>query len=300
MDLLAEPEAPAAVARLGDLGVAAALHPVLEPDPDLVAAAALGSAETGANPALAALAALCCADPEGAAAFVGGLGLERPATATRVLRAADGAPDLAHALREPLRPSALHALLTPEPPETLALALGLGAPGEPVLRFLADLRDGAAGDRRRRPARRRRARVARDRRCAGGDAQAQARRRGLGTRRGAGDRARARPAHAVSAQADAIEVDLPARTGALLDPQRRRQPRRLSTLNLGVLTDDDPELVSAQPALLSERAGLDPAARRDGLAGARRRARVAGTGRRGPAATATPARAPSSGVWTAT
>ncbi len=57
-----------------------------------------------------------------------------------MLRAADQAAGLAHALREPLRPSALHALLTPEPPETLALALGLGAPGEPVTRFVADLR----------------------------------------------------------------------------------------------------------------------------------------------------------------
>jgi hypothetical protein len=50
---------------------------------------------------------------------------------------------LAEALHGGLRPSELHALLTPEPPEALALALALGAAGGPVLRYLSDLRGAA-------------------------------------------------------------------------------------------------------------------------------------------------------------
>ena len=45
MDLLAEPEAPTGVARLRELGIAAALHPALDPDPELVASAALGAVD---------------------------------------------------------------------------------------------------------------------------------------------------------------------------------------------------------------------------------------------------------------
>ncbi len=64
----------------------------------------------------------------------------------------------------------------------------------------------------------------------------------------------------MSAQADAIELDLPA--ARVLFSTRNGGVSRgaYSTLNLGVLTDDDPELVSRNRALLSERAGLDPEA----------------------------------------
>jgi len=139
MDLLGEHGAPSAVGRLRDLGLAGALHPALDADPDRVAGAVLGSTETGADPSAAALAALCSRAPSELEGFVSGLslsGVRRDA----VLRAARRAPELAEELRGDLRASDIRALLDPEPPEALALALGLGAPGEPVLRFLSDLR----------------------------------------------------------------------------------------------------------------------------------------------------------------
>ena len=61
LDLLAEGEAPAAVELLRGLGLDVALHPDLHADAELVASAKLGAVETGADPALAALAALCVA-----------------------------------------------------------------------------------------------------------------------------------------------------------------------------------------------------------------------------------------------
>ena len=138
MDLLREHQAPAAVARLTDLGVDRALHPALRADPELAAAAQLGCAETGADPGLAALAALVSADPDGTAGWLEDLQLlasERDA----VLRAARRAPLLQGELRPDSRPSEIHDLLAGEPPEALALALALGAPAAPVLRWVADL-----------------------------------------------------------------------------------------------------------------------------------------------------------------
>jgi tRNA nucleotidyltransferase (CCA-adding enzyme) len=137
--LLAEPEAPLAVERLREMGVAHALDPTLRPDAEVVAAAALGSMEVGADRALAGLAAMTCADPSGARGLVERLDLGA-ASRDAVLRAARRGPALARELREALRPSQLHGLLMPEPPEALALALALGAPGGPVTRFIADLR----------------------------------------------------------------------------------------------------------------------------------------------------------------
>ena len=137
MDLLGEEEAPSAVERLGRLEIGTALDPAVRPDGELVASVRVASTETGADPALSALAALCS---DGATDLVERLAL--PAgQRDRVVRAAQGARALAAALASPLRPSELHDLLVAEPPEALALALAFGAPGEPVLSFVSGLRD---------------------------------------------------------------------------------------------------------------------------------------------------------------
>ncbi|MDP9135422.1 MAG: hypothetical protein M3N56_11425 [Actinomycetota bacterium] len=177
IDLLAEDEAPRAVELLHDLGLDRALHPALHGDPELVASAKLGAAETGADPALAALAALVAAttpqtvergrlgdrEParpsgdDGAIRPAGDDGadaadeappldvwIDRLGLASRardaVLRAASEAPGLVDDLRGELRPSQLRERLDGEPPETLALALALGAPAEPILDFVSRLR----------------------------------------------------------------------------------------------------------------------------------------------------------------
>ena len=139
LDLLAEPEAPAAVEGLRSLGLDRALHPDLDADPVLVASAALGSGETGADRTLAALAALCAAHPDALAGWLDELQLSAPAR-DAVLRAARAAPGIAAELRGEERASRIHALLRDEPPEALALALALGAPPAPILRFVSELR----------------------------------------------------------------------------------------------------------------------------------------------------------------
>jgi tRNA nucleotidyltransferase (CCA-adding enzyme) len=139
MDLLAVHEAPAAVERLRDLGIDRALDPALDPDPELVASASLGAVAIGADRGLAALAALIAAAPEPLEQWVGGLGLEARER-DGVLRAASRAPEIVQALRERDHvASELLGLLGGEPPETLALALALGAPSEPILRWVTDL-----------------------------------------------------------------------------------------------------------------------------------------------------------------
>ncbi len=139
MDMLAEHEAPAAVERMRDLGLARALDPELDPDPELVASASLGATAIGADRALAALAALCASAPAGLDDWLENLQLEA-AQRDAVARAALGAPDLVRELRERERiPSELRDLLGGEPPEALALALALGAPSEPILRWVTEL-----------------------------------------------------------------------------------------------------------------------------------------------------------------
>jgi tRNA nucleotidyltransferase (CCA-adding enzyme) len=136
LDLLAEHAAPRGVARLMELGLLEALGGDLKGDPELIASAKLGAGETVANPALTALAAL--AGPEPDADWVESLGL-RADERDAVVRAARKAPQLATTVRADMPDSAIHALLHCEHPETLALTLAYGAPGGPILRYLADL-----------------------------------------------------------------------------------------------------------------------------------------------------------------
>ena len=136
LDLLGEHAAPRGVARLVELGLLESLGGDLNPDSDLVASAKLGAGETAAEPGLTALAAL--ASPEPDKDWVESLGL-RADERDAVVRAARKAPQLARAVRPDLPDSAIHALLHCEHPETLALTLAYGAPGGPILRYLADL-----------------------------------------------------------------------------------------------------------------------------------------------------------------
>lgn len=139
MDLLAEPQAPRGVDRMRDLGLDRALHESLDPDPELVASASLGALAIGADRALAALAALCASAPEELDLWVAGLHLEAR-DRDAVSRAARVADRIASELRAHVHtPSELQALLGGEEPEALALALAMGAPSEPVLRWATEL-----------------------------------------------------------------------------------------------------------------------------------------------------------------
>jgi tRNA nucleotidyltransferase (CCA-adding enzyme) len=140
MDLLAEEEAPAALGRVRELGLDRAVNPALAADQELAARAAAGSSETGADPALSALAALVSRSPAELEPWLDGLGLGR-SERERVIAAARQGPVLARALTDRLPSSALHALLRHEQPEAMAVALAYGAPAEPIRRFLAELRD---------------------------------------------------------------------------------------------------------------------------------------------------------------
>jgi tRNA nucleotidyltransferase (CCA-adding enzyme) len=136
---LEEPEAPTAVRRLKELEIDRALHPALAPDPELVASAALGAVTLGANRVTAGLAAMVVEDPQELDLWVAELPLEAR-DRDAVSRAARVAPRLCEALREREHtPSELRALLGSEPSEALALALALGAPPEPVLRWATEL-----------------------------------------------------------------------------------------------------------------------------------------------------------------
>jgi tRNA nucleotidyltransferase (CCA-adding enzyme) len=139
MDLLREVDAPSGIERMRDLEIHSALNPELEPDPELVASAALGAAAIGADRGIAALAALIEEAPEKLDLWLGDLHLlagERDAAA----RAARVGPRIAMALREREHsPSELRALLGQEPLEALALALALRAPSEPILRWVSEL-----------------------------------------------------------------------------------------------------------------------------------------------------------------
>ena len=119
MDLLGELDAPAAIKRMRDLEIHTALHPELDPDPELVASASLGAAAIGADRGIAALAALIEETPEKLDLWLADLHLpaeERDAAA----RAARVAPRIATALREREHsPSELRGLLGGSRPRLL-------------------------------------------------------------------------------------------------------------------------------------------------------------------------------------
>lgn len=139
LDLLAEPEAPSALARMRELKLDCALHPAWRVLPERAASAMLACGETGAEPALASLAALMVPDAEALHPLLDRLALTR-GERDRVARAAELGGHLAHRLRAGMAASEIHALLHGEPLETLAVALAWGAPGEPVLRYLTEIR----------------------------------------------------------------------------------------------------------------------------------------------------------------
>jgi tRNA nucleotidyltransferase (CCA-adding enzyme) len=137
--ILEETEAPGAVKRLKGLDIHTALHPALDPDPEEVASAALGAVTLGANRVTSELAAMVVSDPQELDLWVSELPLEAR-DRDAVSRAARLAPRLSAALREREHtPSELRALLGSEPTEALALALALGAPAEPVIRWATSL-----------------------------------------------------------------------------------------------------------------------------------------------------------------
>jgi tRNA nucleotidyltransferase (CCA-adding enzyme) len=140
MALLEEHDVGRAIERLRELEIHSALHPELDPDPELVASAALGAAAIGADRGVTALAALVESAPEDLDLWLADLHLlahERDAAS----RAARVAPRIAMALRgREHSPSELRELLGREPLEALALALALRAPSDPILRWVTDLR----------------------------------------------------------------------------------------------------------------------------------------------------------------
>jgi tRNA nucleotidyltransferase (CCA-adding enzyme) len=139
LDLLREQEAPRALERMRELKLDCALHPAWRVIPERAASAMLACGETGADRALAVLAALMVPDAEALHPLLDRLALTRQERDT-VARAAETGGHLAHRLSPGMPDSRIHDLLHCEPIETLAVALAWGAPGEPVLHYLSDLR----------------------------------------------------------------------------------------------------------------------------------------------------------------
>lgn len=139
--MLAETDPAGPVARARALGLDRALHPELDADPELVAGAALGAMETGADRLAAALAALVSSDPLSLAVWLDRLQVARPLR-DRTVAAARSAPGIARSLglRDERRPSELARLLSGASPEALALALALGAPPSPIQDWVNRLR----------------------------------------------------------------------------------------------------------------------------------------------------------------
>lgn len=139
LDLLGEPPVANAVARMRDLGLDRALSPLLgDARPEDVAAAADAAERIGGQRRFAALAAMVAPDPEGLASWIDDLNL-RAEDRDAVMHGARKGPQLVSALATELPDSALHALLHCELPETLAVAVALGAREAPIERYIERL-----------------------------------------------------------------------------------------------------------------------------------------------------------------
>jgi tRNA nucleotidyltransferase (CCA-adding enzyme) len=138
LDLLDE-NAEAGVARMRALGVDRALSPLLvDARPEDVARAVDAAERMGGRRRFAALAAMVAPDPDVLAGWLEDLNL-RSEDRNAVLHAARKGPQLVRALEADLPDSAVHALLHCELPETLAVALAMGAREAPVNRYLEQL-----------------------------------------------------------------------------------------------------------------------------------------------------------------
>ncbi|HEX4734543.1 MAG TPA: hypothetical protein VH247_09040 [Thermoleophilaceae bacterium] len=139
LDLLGEPAVAASITRMADLGLDRALSPLLgEARPEDVAAAADAAEARGGQRRFAALAAMIAADPEDLSGWIEDLSL-RAEDRDAVLHAARKGPQLVRSLDPLLPDSALHGLLHCELPETLGVAVALGARDAPIDRYLERL-----------------------------------------------------------------------------------------------------------------------------------------------------------------
>jgi tRNA nucleotidyltransferase (CCA-adding enzyme) len=149
LDLLGETHGPGssggahppalALARMADLGLDRALSPLLgDARADDVAAAARAAEQRGGQRRFAALAAMIAPNVDALAGWIEDLNL-RAEDRDAVLHAARKGPQLVRSLEPHLPDSALHALLHCELPETLAVAVALGARQAPIDRYLEHL-----------------------------------------------------------------------------------------------------------------------------------------------------------------
>ena len=198
----------------------------------------LACRETGADPALAALAALMVPDAEALHPLLDRLALTREER-DRVSRAAEVGGHLAHRLSVDMPDSRIHALLHGEPLETLAVTLAWGAPGGPVLRYLSDLRgarlevtgdDLVAAGVPESPALGR-ALEETLRRKLDGEVSGREDEPGTGAGAGQGD--------GLVSEPRTIDVELPGGRVAFSTRQGGVSEGPYESLNLGILTDDD-------------------------------------------------------------
>jgi tRNA nucleotidyltransferase (CCA-adding enzyme) len=139
LDLVGEPAVAASVGRMADLGLDRALSPVLgDARAEDVAAAADAAEAWGGQRRFAALAAMIAPDPEDLAGWIEDLNL-RAEDRDAVLHAARKGPQLVRSLEPALADSDIHAFLHCELPETLGVAVALGARPEPIDRYLERL-----------------------------------------------------------------------------------------------------------------------------------------------------------------